>query len=79
MQFIDDSIFTVGLSLEPITDFRVLQHSCLEARIFIDYLEKWILSTDQKWRRRLEHDAQDFFMKDNKLWGRERLPPTVDW
>jgi len=39
MQSSDESILTIGLSLEPITDFWVLQLCCPEARIFIDYLE----------------------------------------
>jgi len=30
-----------------------------------------ILPTDQKWRRRLEHDVENFFMKDGKLWLRQ--------
>jgi len=66
-------ILAVGLSIEPITDFEELQRSCPEARIFIEYLEKGILPTDQKWRWRLEHDAQNFFMKDRKLWHPQEL------
>jgi len=64
----EGDILAVGLSIEPVTDFGELQRKCPEARTFIDYLEKGTLSTDQKWRRRLEHDVQNFFMKDGKLW-----------
>jgi len=67
----EGDVLAVGLSIEPVTDFGELQRSCPKARIFIDYLEKGVLPTDQKWRRRLEHDAQDFFMKEGKLWHRQ--------
>jgi len=67
----DDGVLAVGLSLEPITDFGESQRRCPEARVFIDYLEKGILPTDQKWKRRLEHNAENFFMKDCKLWHRQ--------
>jgi len=66
----EGDILAVGLSIEPVMDFLELQRSCPEARIFIDNLEKGTLPTDQKWRRRLEHDAQNFFMKDGKLLHR---------
>jgi len=72
MQFIDEIILLVGLSPEPITDFGVLQRSCPEARIFINNLEKRILPTDQKLKRKLEHVAQDFFMKEGKLCHRQQ-------
>jgi len=68
----EGDILAVGLSIKPVTDFGELQCSCPEAPIFIDYLEKGIIPTDQKWRRRLEHDAQNFFMKDGKLWHRHQ-------
>jgi len=48
-----------------------LLRKCPEASIFIDYLENCTLPTDQNWRRRLEHDAQNFYMKDDKLWHRQ--------
>jgi len=67
----EGDVLAVGLSIEPVTDFGELQRECPEARIFIDYLEKGILPTDQKWRKRLEHDAQNFVMKDGKLWHRQ--------
>jgi len=59
--------------MEPVTDFGELQRSCPEARLFIDYLKKGTLLTDQKLRRRLEQYAKDFFMKDGKLWHRQEL------
>jgi len=50
------------------TDFGTLQHSCPEACIFIDFLEKRTLPVESKWKRRVENDANDYFMKDGKLW-----------
>jgi len=67
----EGDILAVGLSIKPVTDFGELQRKCPEARIFIDYLKKGTHPTDQKWRRRLEHDAQNFFMRDRKLWHRQ--------
>jgi len=67
----EGDVLAVGLFIEPVTDFGELQRKCPEASIFIDYWEKGTLPTNQKWRRRLEHDAQDFFMKDGKLWQRQ--------
>jgi len=67
----DDGVLAGGWSLEPITDFGELQRSCPEARVFIDYLKKGILPTDQKRRLKLEHDVDNFFMKDGKLWHRQ--------
>jgi len=67
----EGDVLAVGLFLEPVTDFGELQLKCPEVSIFIEYLEKGTLSTDQKWRRRLEHDAQNFFMKEGKLWHRQ--------
>jgi len=58
----EGDVLAVGLSLEPVLDFGELQRKCPEASIFIDYLEKGIIPTNQKWQRRLEHDAQNFFM-----------------
>jgi len=67
----EGDVLAVGLSLEPVTDFGELQRKCPKASIFIEYLEKRTLPTDQKWRWRLEHDAQNFFMKNGKLWNRQ--------
>jgi len=46
MQSDEGDILTVGLSLDPVTDFGELQRNCLEARIFINNLEKGILPTN---------------------------------
>jgi len=69
----EGDVLAVGLSIEPVTDFGELQCKCPEASIFIKYLEKGTLPSDYKWRRRLEHDAQNFFMKDGKLWHGQEL------
>jgi len=44
----EGDILAVGLSIEPVMDFGELQRKCPEARIFINYLEKSTLPTDQK-------------------------------
>jgi len=65
-------VFTVGLSLNPETDFGELQRKFPESNIFIEYLEKGILPVDRKWRRRIEHEGKDYFMESGKLWHKQR-------
>jgi len=67
----DGDVLAVGLSIEPVANFGELQRKCPESCISIEYLEKGTLPSDQKWQRRLEHNAQNFFMKDRKLWHRQ--------
>jgi len=56
----EDGILAVGLSIDPVPDYGELQRKCPEANIFIEYLEKGTLPADQKWQRRLKHDAPGF-------------------
>jgi len=56
-------VLSVGLSMDPITDFVLLQQNCPEVSIIINYLEKGILPTDRKWKQRVEHDAKLSMMK----------------
>jgi len=60
----DEHITTVGLSLDPVADFGALQRKCPETNILIEYFEKGILPTNQKWKRRVENDAHQSFMRD---------------
>jgi len=64
----DSHIKTVGLSLDPVADFGTMQRKCLETNILIEYLEKGKLPTDQKWKKQVEIDAHQFFMRDGQLW-----------
>jgi len=72
-----EHISTIGVSLEPATDFGDLQRRCPETLIIINYLEKGILPVEAKWRRRVEHEASTYFMRDNKLWHRQQSTGRV--
>jgi len=67
-----EHITTVGMSLDPVADFGDLQRKCLEKNILIEYLEKGIFPTDQKWKRCVENDSHKFFMCDKQLWHKQQ-------
>jgi len=67
----DGQILTIGLSLGPETEFGTLQRKCPEATNLIEFLENGTLPTDRKWKRRVENDAKDYYMKGGMLWHRQ--------
>jgi len=65
-------ILTIGLSMGQETDFGRLQRKCPEGRNFIEFLENGTLPTDRKWKRRVENDAKDYYMKGGMLWHSQK-------